>query len=289
MALFYTQVGEKMVNKLLSALTAAAFAGSAQAALVWQPAPPEKAPQAAAGAHAAHGGRGGGMAFVLQGAASSTEAELWLPTRVRRPLEVAKAGRVAVRGTGLNSYHMLFAKRELAGREEVAMRYVFLQGKPSEVSPAELVNAPKAMLDITPAPLTREHQRYLGLKQAHFIVRYNGKPLAQHPVQLRTSNGTEFSANTDERGRVALELPDDFDEVRGGRRNNLPADFTISASLDAYGRTYHTTLSAPYYVSPAHWQSFGGGLLAMFAGVVGGLVVLQRSRGRTGENNAGEA
>lgn len=281
-----------MNNKIVFAPLLALFACSAQAAMVWQPAPPDKTPPAAAGAHAGHGGERGGMTFILQGGVAGdarAEAELLLPTRVRRPLALNADGRVAVKGTGVNGYHMLFAKKQGEANEEVAMRYLSLRGKPSEVSPSLLVNAPKATLDITPAPLTREHQRYLSLKPASFLVRYHGEPLAQQPLLLTTTNGSEIAAVTDKQGRVTLEIPDDFSDVPAGRSNNRPADFTLATSLQIEGRHYHTTVSAPYYVSPSHWQSFTGGMLAMFAGVISGLVVLQRSRNRSCENIAGEA
>lgn len=279
-----------MNNRIFIATITMLFAGAAQAALVWQPAPPQQASQANSSAHAGHGRRGG-QVFVLHGGvrdATRAEAELWLPTRVRRPL-LMDNGTVSVQSTGLNSYHMLFAKNREGTSEEVAMRYLPLRGKPVEVSPAVLVDAPKSTLDITPAPLTREHQRYQSLKQANFIVRFRGTPLALHPVLLTTSNGSEITAMTDEQGRISLELPDDFSDVESGRSNNNPADFSVYAELKNGDDHYHTTLSAPYFVSPSHWQSFSGGLAAMFAGVVSGFVVLQRSRKNGDEEQAGEA
>lgn len=281
-----------MNSKIVVALIPVLFSCSAHAALVWQPAQQEKKPPATEGAHAGHGGGGGGKAFVLRDGVSDiarAETELWLPTRVRRPLSLSDSGKVIVNGTGLDSYHMLFARKQHGTSEEVAMRYLSMRGKPAGVSPSELVDPPKTMLDISPAPLTREHQRYLSTEPANFIIRYNGEPLARHPVSLDTTNGSAISAVTDESGRVTLELPDDFNEVRTGRGNNRPADFSIATTLQVDGRHYHTTLSAPYYVSPSHWQSFSGGLLAMFAGVMTGFVVLQRHRKAGEKEKAGEA
>lgn len=281
-----------MNNKIVLVPLLALFACSTQAALLWQPAPAEKASAAATAAHAGHGAGRGGKRFILQdsvGGDVQVEAELMLPTLVRRPLVLNAKGRVAVEGTGLNGYHMLFARKQAEASEQVAMRYLSLRGKPVEVSPSLLVNVSKATLDITPAPLTREHQRYLSLKPASFLVRYRGKPLAQHAVLLTTTNGSEITGQTDARGRATLTLPDDFNDVKSGRSNNRPSDFTIATSLQDEGYHYHTAVSAPYYVSPSHWRSFSGGLLAMVAGVVGGALVLQRSRSRNGGNMAGEA
>lgn len=269
----------------------ALFACSTQAALVWQPSPPEKTPTVAKGTHAGHGGKGGNS-FMLQGAIdneSQAEVELLMPTLVRRPLALNGEGRVSVRGTGINGYHMLFAKKQSEADEDVAMRYLSLRGKPVDVSPSLLVNQQKASLDITPAPLTREHQRYLSMKPITFLIRYLGEPQKQQLVKLATTNGSEIAAVTDERGRVTFTLPDDFNDVQVGRSNNQPADFTVATAMEVDGRHYYTTVSAPYYVSPSHWQSFTGGLMAMFAGAISGLVVLQRSRNRVGKNIVGEA
>ncbi|MCW8957998.1 MAG: DUF4198 domain-containing protein [Gammaproteobacteria bacterium] len=249
--------------------------GAAHAALLWQPAPPEPTQQG--GAHQGHGGQRGGKPFLLQEGAGA-EAEIWLPTLVRRPLQVDESGRVLVGGTGSDNYHLLYAKKVEGNREQVALRYHYQHGKPSEASPALLVNQDKTALEIIPAPLTREHQRYTSLKSHDFIVRFDGKPLAGHPVTLRSSNGSEINGETDRKGRITFHLPDDFTDVKPGRSNNSPAEFVLGTAHEMDGRSYQTTLSAPYYVSPSHWRSTGGGLMAMLVGVVTGFVVLRRSQ-----------
>lgn len=248
------------------------------AAMQWQPAPP--APQGAAAAQQGHGGhgghRGGKVMQLLEG--EGAEAEIWLPTTVRRPLQLDSTGRVTVGGTGVDNYHLLFAKKRTAQSEEVAMRYLYQHGKPSGESPSSLIDYSKARLDILPAPLTREHQRYLSQQPFHFVVRFDGEVLPQQSVVLTTSNGSEVEGRTDADGRVTFHLPDDFTDVQPGRRSNPPADFVLRVAHVAQGEQYHTTLSAPYYVNPSHWRSTGGGLAAMLAGVVTGFVVLRRSR-----------
>ncbi|MGM0594862.1 MAG: hypothetical protein ACQETD_10020 [Pseudomonadota bacterium] len=250
-----------------------------QAAMVWQPAPKEGAPQG-------HGGHRGGKPFQLsegEGAA----AALWLPTRVRRPLPLAANQQVMVGSTGVDNYHLLYAKKRRGGSEQVALRYLYKHGKPSGESPSALLEAPKAQLEIVPAPLTREHQRYQSQKPFNFIVRFNGEPLSGKAITLTTSNGSALKGETDRKGRFTLHLPDDFAEVKPGRRSNPPAEFVLVAEHEGGGTHYQTTLSAPYYVSPSHWRSTGGGVAAMFAGVLTGFVVLRRSR--KGENSAGRA
>ena len=261
--------------------------GAVQAALTWQPAPPEPTQQGGAHqGHAGHGAQRGGKPFLLQEGAGA-EAEIWLPTLQRRPLQVDEGGRVRVGGTGSDNYHLLYAKKSEGGREQVALRYPYQRGKPSGESPSLLVNQDKTALEIIPAPLTREHQRYNSLKPYDFIVRFNAEPLAAQPVTLRSSNGSEINGNTNHQGRITFHLPDDFGEVEAGRRSNPPAEFVLETAHQADGRQYQTTLSAPYYVNPSHWRSTGGGLAAMFAGVVTGFVVLRRSQ--KGNDSAGRA
>jgi hypothetical protein len=238
--------------------------------------------------HGGHGSHGGGKPYLLQNAAGA-EAEMWLPTRVRRPLHVGDDGRVSVKGTGVTSYHLLFARKSSATSEEVAMRYISQRGKPSGESPASLVNAGKSTLDITPAPLTREHQRYTSGKGFDFLVSFQGKALVSHKVMLTTSNGSIAEARSDVQGRVTFRLPDDFVDVQPGRSNNRPADFVVAVAHETGGKDYRTTLSAPYYVNPSHWQSTTGGLLAMFAGMVTGLLVLRRSRNPAADDKPGRA
>lgn len=271
--------GAKMSSKILLTAVLAMCCHTVQADFVWQPAPPEAKPQ---GGHSGHGGHRGGKPFHLT-EATGAEAEMWLPTLVRRPLHLGDEGRVSVGGTGVDNYHALVAKKRDADVEAVAIRYIYQHGKPSGESPSSLVNHAKASLVITPTPLTREHQRYQSQNEYRYQVRFNGKPLADKAVTLRTSHGSEVQGVTDEEGRIRLAIPDDFSSVVAGRSNNDPADFYLSVEHNEGGREYRTTLSAPYYVNPSHWRSTGGGLAAMFAGVITGFVVLRRSRRATDE------
>jgi len=251
---------------------------AAQATLTWQPAPPDAKRVASSGGHQGHSGSRGGRPFLLQ-ESKGAEALMWLPTRVRRPLHInAETGLVSVSGTGLDNYHLLYASKQTEAGEEVALRYLYQHAKPSGVSPSSLINYNKATLEIVPSPLTREHQRYLSQQSFHFVVRFQGEPLAGQAVSLASSNGSTLGGKTDSRGRVSFELPDDFNDVQLGRAANRPGEFVLSTTHDVEGKQYTTTLSAPYYVNPSHWRSTAGGLMAMVAGMVTGLVVLRRSR-----------
>lgn len=259
--------------------------GPAQAALSWSTQlpvgdrPVSKKP--ADGGHG-HGEHRGGTPFYLQDG-EGAEAEIWFPTLVRRPLEVDSRGVVKVSGTGLDNYHLLYARRQSEGRDELALRYQPMRGKPSGESPRLLVGYRKGALDIVPSPLTREHQRYESGETARFTLMFKNRPLAGQALQLTTSNGTTVEMQSDAKGEVSVPLPDDFVEVGAGRSANKPAEFVLATRYEFESTAYHTTLSADYHVSPTHWQSHGGGLLAMLAGFAGGLMVIRRSQKGNGE------
>lgn len=214
----------------------------------------------------------------------NAEAEIWLPTLEQQPLNVSKTGVVKVKGTGFDNYHLLYARRQLNGLDEMALRYQYLRGKPSGKSPALLVGHPKGVLDITPSPLTREHRRYQSGDTAKFTLSFKNEPLKLQPVILSTSNGTEIELQTDNKGQLTVSLPEDFSNIRKGRRKNRPAEFTLRSSLLENGTKYQTTLNSDYHVNPSHWQSQTGGGITIFFGFISGLIVLRHVRNRETEN-----
>lgn len=267
-------------------IIALSLSGPSHAALSWSAQLPEgakKKTQSQAQGEHEHGHRGGGQPFYLSDA-NGAEAEVWLPTLVRRPLDVNEAGIVKVSGTGVDNYHMLYARRQTVERDELALRYQSLRGKPSGESPRLLIAYRKGALDITPTPAPREHRRYLGSGEASFVVRFKNKPLGTHPVLLQTSNGTELELETNGQGELTATLPDDFRNIESGRRNNRPAEFTLITRVLENGKEYVTSLNAEYHVNPSHWQSVWGGGLTILVGFVGGLLVLRRVRKQESDN-----
>lgn len=248
--------------------------GTVQAALVWQPAPkkPGKPPS-----------RMAPKPFVLNQDVES--AMLWKPDLQVKPIKPMR-GQFPVRMTGMDNYHALVAEyRPDENTLESAVRYLYLRGKPSGNSPSRVTAAVKTPFDIMPAPLPREHRRYQANHDAVFVLRFDGKPLANTPITLATANGSNLSLVSDRVGAVRFTLPDDFVETKPGRRNNRPAEFVLSSEIKRNGRIYRTSLSAPYHVDPAHWQSFGLGMMVLGVGFVSGLVVNRRLTGSSGSNN----
>jgi hypothetical protein len=266
-AFWYARIN---TGRVLLALVCLAV-GSAKAEMTWRSTPEIVSENE----HEGGGHRHGGELKLYLREGEGAELTLRTPDLQVRPL--ALMGQAAViRPTGLDGYHLALAHRTFKGKEEAAFRYFYVPGKPSGHSPAEQVNARTVKLRILPMPLPREHWRYESGESATFRVIFNGKPLAQEPLRLTTSNGSLLDATTNEDGEVSFVLPEDFSRVRPGRESNRPADFVVTSTYSDEGRTFITTLSADYHVNPRHWQSRWGGLGALALGFVVGLRVVRR-------------
>ncbi len=251
----------------------ALYLPAAQAQLIWQPV------AAASDAHRGHGGHGkrpAGKPFQLQGEMSGQpEIVLYQPDLSSQPLILA-GNQVSVRSTGVNNYHALVARQTTATTESVAIRYVYLNGKPSGHSPSELLAQPLSRLEIVPAPLPREHRRYESRKSYRFEVRFDQQLMPQQPIMFSTQAGTRLDLLTDDNGILALVLPEDFAEIKKGRRNNRPLEWQLTTYIRDQGVLFNTSLSAPYHPSPANWQRYGLGLAVAILGFGVGLGVNRR-------------
>ncbi len=240
------------------------------------------------GGHGGHNPRRGKTLYLQDNAGAS----LWMitPTLESRPLELDdEHGKLKVPSTGMVSYHALVATRQEEGLHESSLRYVYLRGKPTGRSPAEMMANNKLPLEIVPDPMAREHGRFHSQNEQEFIVRFKGKPLGDAWVGLISSNGSELEAITDAEGRVSFTLPDDFTNVRTGRSNNKPADFMLRTGYVDDGVLYRTNFSAPYSVNPSHWKSDTVGLFMLLFGFVSGIVVIRRAKPETSEKKKGGA
>lgn len=258
-------------------LLALGMAVPAHAQMTWRSAPQVAVQEAEPGQNGhGHGhSRRTSPVYLHDGAGAALT--FWKPNTEQSSLPTAKTdGQVIVRPSGVDNYHLLMASRAGASSEDVALRYVYMRGKPSGESPRRLLAVHKAALEIVPAPLPREHWRYETSKPAVFELRLTGKPLAGHPVQLVTTQGSLLDAVSDDKGRVAFVLPEDFAHVAPGRAANTPAEFIVSTAHTHDGVVRRTTLSAEYHANPAHWQSSFGGVLTLMIGFVGGMALWRR-------------
>ncbi|RMH60572.1 MAG: hypothetical protein D6678_05490 [Zetaproteobacteria bacterium] len=248
---------------------------NAQAAMHW-----ESVPHKVTMAHI----RSAPQMFRLEDGTGAS-ARLMQPDLAVHPLPLAGDGRVTIKPDGKEYFHVLIAERDTPSGHESAIRYFHLFGRPTGVSPERVTDARKTALEIVPDPLPREHWSYLSNHSFEFVLRFNGKPLADHPVTLTTSNGTELTLKSDANGRVRLTFPDDFPEVHPGFMHNKPAGFTLRLAHVSQGKRYLTTLAGDYRTDPAHWQSFYGGVLVAGGGVLlGGFLGWRlRRRGASGK------
>lgn len=177
-------------------------------------------------------------------------------------------GKISIRATGKNNYHVLYALRNNNGVEESAIRYIPFNGKPTGHSPSEITSLNKTDFEIVPDPLAREHWHHKAGDSVAYVVRFKNRPVASLPVSLATSNSSIVKSITDKQGRVTFTLPDDFANTKPGKRANKPGELLIHAKYSDNNKAYATWLSSDYQVDPKHWQStelgtmvLGGGFL----------------------------
>jgi hypothetical protein len=210
-------------------------------------------------------------------------ARLWKPDLTAELLEIER-GSIALPSTGMGNYHALVVEQDWGTSKDYLIRYEYMRGRESGLSPSKLANSEKAPLEIIPDPIPREHFRYLSGSQWDFLVRYKGDALTDLPVVLETEFGSRLEGLTDSEGRVSFQLPDDFPEVKPGRRNNSPAELWLTAGHHDGETNYQTRLSAPYHVNPSHWQSTGLAAAVFAFGLLAGGFI-----GRVRSDNTGEA
>jgi hypothetical protein len=211
--------------------------------------------------------------------AQGASITLWKPDLTTQPLNLSQGG-ITLPKTGMDNYHAVVAEKDWGNSKETVIRYEYLFGRPSKHSPSELAGAVKTDLEIVPAPIPREHFRYLANQSWGFQLRLKGQPKAQTRLTLETANGTRLETVTDDNGYAVFRLPDDFPDIVPGKRDERSAEFSVSAKAEDAGITYETLLNASYRMDPAHWQSKSLGWLVVGIGfIAGGLIGRQRRPG----------
>ena len=239
------------------------------AAMHWQPAPKKPGMQQ---------NRMAAKEFILT-ESDGAVLKVLHPDLVSSDLIAGENGKVSVKLTGKGSYHALIASKKAGNSSETAIRYVSLRGKRHGHSPSELMASAKSELEIVPAPFPREHSRYQSNQQRKFKLLFKGKPLAGHNVHVETSFGTTFYANSDETGLLNLTIPDDFTDLKVGRRNNPAAEWRITAVHNQGGHSYRTVFSAAYSADPSHWQPLSWGLFIVAGSMlVTGIMSVRRRK-----------
>ena len=188
-----------------------------------------------------------------------------------------KNGLVSLPKTGLGNYHALVVLAKDSSSVSSSIRYIYKHGKPSKTSPSKLTNMQKSPLEITPSPLPREHDRYKGSKTYNFKILFNSKAVSDLKLHFESENGTKETLVSNKDGSFSLTIPNDFKDVKTGRRANKPLNFTIKAKYEADGMTYYTTLSMPYSVNPNdYWRSEAMAPLLVIFGFIIGYYIIRR-------------
>ena len=269
------QIKLKRVLLILSGILCISLLSHAE--LLWNPKPAVKQQSGQHEQHAGHGqSRNREKAFYLQDQKNVTVNYID-PSLKTLPLNSAdNSNKFILPNSGMDNYHALVAERKGDALHESSLRYVYMCGKPSGYSPDNLISNHKLPLEIVPQPMIREHWRFYTNNRHTFQILFNEKPLLDTWVILETNNGSKFDSKTDAQGKVSFVLPDDFKDIKPGRRANKPQDFLLRTVHIADNITYKTNFSAPYSVNPSHWQSNTGGVLALSIGFISGLVIMRR-------------
>lgn len=179
-------------------------------------------------------------------------------------------GRFTLTSSGVGNYHWLVARDESPERVTVASTaHYFSNPGPA---PTDMLAQQKSELEIVPAPLPREHQRYRANRSYRFDVRFQGQPLAGVPVRFTSSAGTQAEFVSDADGHAEVRFPDDVqaEKARGHRRG--PSNrFVLAVAHEADGRHYLTAFNYSYAEDAYTNRSlaWGGGFMAL-----GGLIAL---------------
>ncbi|MCU7940090.1 MAG: DUF4198 domain-containing protein [gamma proteobacterium symbiont of Bathyaustriella thionipta] len=266
-------------------MTVFGFSQLSYAELLWSPKPAGK-PQAQKpnkDQHAQHGhnNRSQEKAFYLQDQDNVTVNYFDPSLMVLSLSSEDNSNKYILPKSGMDNYHALVAERKGDTLHESSLRYVYMRGKPSGYSPDNLISKHKLPLEIVPQPMIREHWRFYSNNKHSFQVLFNEKPLVDTWVILQTSNGSKFDSKTNAEGNVSFVLPDDFKDIKPGRRANKPQEFILRTVHIADDVTYKTNFNSKYSVNPSHWQSNSGGLLALSIGFISGIVIMRRHNKNT--------
>ena len=200
------------------------------------------------------------------------------------PLEMAGA-RLDKPATG--GFHWLAAREEQAGKVRIASTVQFFSERGGK-NPTALFMQQKHELEIIPQPYPREHSRYRANEEWKFLVRFNGKPLANQKLLMETANGSKATMVSDAQGVAVVRIPDDFGaaaqkKTEGahdhGRRS---ADLVLATEHAEGSKTYLTAFNASYGADAFYQRNLALGLGFTLLGMAGAAPLLrQRKDGKT--------
>lgn len=196
------------------------------------------------------------------------------------PLEMAGARLDKPESGG---FHWLAAREERADKVRVASTVHFFSDRGGQ-NPTALFMQPKHELQIIPQPYPREHSRYRANEDWKFLVRFNGKPLANQWVRLETQNGTKADWVSDAQGVVTVSIPDDFKKVAqqkaAGSHEHArrSADFVLAVEHAEGGKNYLTAFNGGYGADAFDQRSLAMGLGFTLLGMIGAVPLLRQRK-----------
>ena len=180
-------------------------------------------------------------------------------------------------------FHWLAAREEQADKVRVASAVQFFSERGAQ-NPTALFMQQKHELEIIPQPYPREHSRYRANEEWKFLVRFNGKPLANQWVRLETQNGTRFDFASDAQGVVTVGIPDDFKKAAQKKtagahdHGRLSADFVLATEYAEGGKTYLTAFNASYGADAFYQRNLAMGLGFTLLGMLGAAPLLRQRK-----------
>lgn len=171
----------------------------------------------------------------------------------------------------IGNYHWVSAREATEGKVTVAST-VYAFGNPG-AAPTALLLQRKYELELIPQPLPREHGAWRESEKWQFLLRFDGRPLANHSVKMETEFGTRTAFVSDEKGVVTVLFPRDFKPVdqkpgQGGHDHGpRRAKFVLAAEHDDGSSHYLTAFNYTYSADAERGRSLlagaGFGLFGM--------------------------
>jgi len=194
------------------------------------------------------------------------QADLTLATQ---SLPIDENGALTVKSGTRGGYYLVRITGHGPGGEEATATTLKYFSNPGP-APRDVLNARRPGFEIMPAVLPREHSHYRENETWTFNVRMNGDPMADLPVVLETSNGTQSTYTTKEDGTVEVTFPGDFKDIPKDQWNHgrPPASkFVIAVRNGGLLATYNDSYNLDAYGDKNLWAGIGFTVLGMVAAV----------------------
>lgn len=195
-------------------------------------------------------------------------------TSIANPLEDFGDGSYKIESRGIGNYHWVTAEDQNGLRFASTVKYFSNPGP----APREMLEQDKVKLEIRPLILPREHGRFRANEQWDFLVKLDGKPLANTEVNMQTSNGSNLRTMTSAQGIANLTFPDDFNTQpdphahhKGGHGGHRRPSAEFAVWIEHHGMTsafnykYSPDAFTNKVVLPAVGLLFAGSLITGFS------------------------